>query len=260
MAHKGRVVIKIGSSTLTHNTGNLNIKKTEDLIKCLSDIKNSGFEVVIVTSGAVAIGMGKLAITSRPDDIATKQACAAVGQCELMHIYDKMFSEYNHKVSQLLLMRDVIDDTERKQRVVDTLEKLLEMGVIPIINENDTVSIEELVFGDNDTLSAIVSVLCSADKLIILSDIQGLYSEDPKSNPDAKLISTVAEITDEIRSIAGHAGSNLGTGGMVTKIHAAEIATVHGVTMHIINGDNTKNIYKILDGDVIGTTFLPKGE
>lgn len=257
--HKNRIVIKIGSSTLTHDTGNLNIRKTEELIKTISDIKNAGYQVIIVTSGAVALGVGKLSLDRRPTELSKKQACAAIGQCELMHIYDTMFAEYNHTVAQLLLTRDIVEDDLRLERVVNTMESLLEMGVIPIINENDTVSTEELEFGDNDTLSAITAKIFCAGKLIILSDIDGLYEKNPKTHPEAKLISVVEKIDDHIKMIAEGAGSNRGTGGMITKIHAAEICVSSGTTMHIINGNSAKNLYRLMDGVQVGTTFLPRG-
>lgn len=255
--HEKRIVVKIGSSTLTHETGRLNIRKTEELIKTLSDLKNAGYELIIVTSGAVAIGVGKLSLHEKPTELSGKQACAAIGQCELMHIYDTMFSEYNHTVAQLLLTRDIVEDDLRLKRVVDTMERLLEMGVIPIINENDTVSTEELEFGDNDTLSAICAKIFGAYRLIILSDIDGLYERNPKKDPNAKLISKVQGLDDHIRSIAEGAGSNRGTGGMITKIHAAEIMASAGGIMHIINGNDHKNLYRVLDGKEVGTTFLP---
>lgn len=250
-----RVVVKVGTSTLTHKTGMLNIRRIENLVKVLSDLKNSGKEIVLVTSGAIGVGVGKLSLTERPNDMPTKQACAALGQSELMYVYDKYFSEYNHNAAQILLTRDIIEDENRKQNVINTFARLLDLKVIPIVNENDTVSIEEIEFGDNDTLSAIVSELVCADLLIILSDIDGLYDKDPKQNKDATLISVVNEIDDTIVSLAGGAGSSLGTGGMVTKLHAARICMNVNIPMYIVNGENPNNIYDLLDSKTVGTLF-----
>ncbi len=250
-----RVVVKVGTSTLTHKTGMLNIRRIEALVKVLSDLKNSGKEIVLVTSGAIGVGVGKLSLSERPSDMSTKQACAALGQSELMYIYDKYFSEYNHNAAQILLTRDIIEDTNRKQNVINTFERLLELKVIPIVNENDTVSTEEIEFGDNDTLSAIVSELVGADLLIIMSDIDGLYDKDPKQYSDATLISVVNEIDDNIVSLAGGKGSSLGTGGMITKLHAAQICMKVNIPMYIVNGENPNNIYDLLDNKAVGTLF-----
>lgn len=250
-----RVVVKVGTSTLTHKTGMLNIRRIEALVKVLSDLKNSGKEIVLVTSGAIGVGVGKLSLQSRPDDMPTKQACAALGQSELMYVYDKYFSEYNHNAAQVLLTRDTIEDDDRKNNVVNTLQRLLELKVIPIVNENDTVSTEEIEFGDNDTLSAIVSKLIDANLLIIMSDIDGLYDKDPHKCEDALLLNEVNEIDDKIISLAGGKGSSLGTGGMITKIHAAQICMKSNIPMYIVNGNNPKNIYKLLDNKNIGTLF-----
>ncbi|MBR5485247.1 MAG: glutamate 5-kinase [Oscillospiraceae bacterium] len=250
-----RLVVKVGSSTLTHENGMVNIRRIEHLVKVLSDIRNSGKEIVLVSSGAIAIGVGKLGLKEKPKDIPGKQACAAVGQCELMYLYDKLFGEYNHNVAQVLLTRDVVENSARKENVVNTFDKLLEMGIIPIVNENDTVSIEEIKFGDNDTLSAIVANLVNADGLLLLTDIEGLYTANPRENPDAVLIERVEKIDDYILSVASGAGSSRGTGGMITKIHAAEIAVPNGVNMWIINGDNPDKMYRLLDGEKLGTYF-----
>ncbi len=259
-----RLAVKIGTSTLTYETGALNIRRVESLVKVLSDIKNAGVEIIIITSGAVGVGMGKLGILQKPSDTATKQACAAVGQCELMHIYDKLFMEYNHTVAQVLLTRDVTEDTLRRENVQNTLEKLLSLGAIPIVNENDTVSVEELLrvvtFGDNDTLSAIVSDIAAVDLLVIMSDIDGLYDGNPKENPNANLIKRVSEINEEIESVATGAGSSLGTGGMQTKIEAAKILLKSGIDMRIVSGANPLILYDILDGKEVGTLFSDKGE
>lgn len=250
-----RVVVKVGSSTLTHNSGNLNIRRVEQLIKVLADIKNSGKEVILVTSGAVAVGVGKIGLNKKPSDIPTKQACAAIGQCELMYVYDKAFSEYNHNVAQVLITKDVIEKDTLTQNVVNTFDTLLKHNVVPIVNENDTISFDEIVIGDNDTLSAIVATLVSADLLIILSDIDGLYDANPNQNKDAKLIRKVTAIDDTILSLAGDKGSELGTGGMITKLHAAQIAFDANIPMMIINGNNPNNLYDIFDDKEVGTLF-----
>lgn len=257
-----RVVIKVGSSTLTHKTGLLNLRRVEQLVKVVSDLKNSGREVVLVSSGAVSVGMGKLGFSERPSDTQSKQACAAIGQCELMYMYDKLFSEYSHVVSQVLLTGDVISDEPRKQNVVNTFLRLLEYGSIPIVNENDTVSTDEIemlkTFGDNDTLSAIVSLLVGADALVILSDIDGLYDKDPHRYPDAELIPVVHNLDPSIRALAGDSAGKQGTGGMITKLNAAELVMKQGITMSILNGDNPNNLYDLFDGKQIGTLFQQK--
>lgn len=253
-----RVVIKIGTSTLTHQSGLVNIKRVEALVKTLADIKNSGKELVIVSSGAIGVGSGKLGLKNRPSDIPSKQAAAAIGQCELMYMYDKLFSEYNHTVAQLLLTKDVIEVPERKQNVINTFERLLEWGVIPIVNENDTVATEEIVIGDNDTLSAIVASLAGADALVLMSDIDGLYTANPKQDPNATLIKRVDIIDDSIICLAGGAGSEHGTGGMLTKIHAAQIATNAGIHMSIVNSSIGDVLYRLFDGEDVGTHFVAK--
>lgn len=250
-----RIVIKIGTSTLTHSTGCLNIRRIEKLCEVVSDLKNAGHEPVLVSSGAIGMGVGKLSLKSRPSDIPTKQAAAAVGQCELMYTYDKLFSEYRHTVAQILLTENDINDSVRRQNFHNTISRLLELGCIPIINENDTVATEEINIGDNDTLAAIVSVNIDADLLVLLSDIDGLYTSDPHKDTDAKLISSVEKITPEIIALAGGKGSELGTGGMATKIRAAQIATSAGTDMIITNGDNPTALYDIVDGKEIGTRF-----
>ncbi len=250
-----RVVIKIGTSTLTHRTGMLNIRRIEQLVKVVADIKNSGKEVILVSSGAIGVGVGKLGLKQRPSDTPSKQACAAIGQCELMYIYDKQFSQYHHTVSQVLLTKDIVEDSVRKENVINTFESLLSYGAIPIVNENDTVSTEELVFGDNDTLSAIVASLTGADCLVIMSDIDGLYDKDPHKNADAKLIHYVPQITDEVIVLGEGKGSELGTGGMATKLQAAQIALDSNVQMAIVNGENANNLYDLFDGVQVGTIF-----
>ncbi len=252
------IVFKVGTSTLAHGTGQINIRNTENLVKVLSDIKNSGRNVVLVSSGAIGVGFGKLGISKRPPDTPSKQAAAAVGQCELMYIYDKLFSEYNHTVAQLLLTGDVLDTPERRTNVINTFSRLAEMGTIPIVNENDTVAVEEIEFGDNDTLSALVAKLIQADALVILSDIDGLFTKNPRKYDDAMLIEDVFEIDDYILSIAESAGTSLGTGGMITKIKAAQIATACGIDVFIVNGKNPLILYDLLDGKKCGTQFHKK--
>lgn len=250
-----KIVIKVGTSTLAHETGMLNIRRIESLVKTLADLQNAGKELILVSSGAIGVGSGKLGLKERPSDTPTKQACASIGQCELMYVYDKLFSEYNHCVSQILMTRDIIDSPKRTQNVINTFEKLLSLHVIPIVNENDSVSVEEIEFGDNDTLSALVAKLADADALIILTDIDGLYDDDPRKNPDAKLIPVVSEISEEVEALAQGKGSTLGTGGMITKLHAARIATEAGIPVHIINGADPNILYDLFDGKAIGTVF-----
>ncbi len=250
-----RIVIKIGTSTLTHASGHLNIRRVETLCKVISDIRNAGHALILVSSGAIGMGVSKLGLKKRPDDMPTKQAAAAVGQCELMYIYDKLFGEYHHTVSQLLITGDDTRTPERHRNFTNTLERLLELGALPIINENDTVATDEIVIGDNDTLAAIVAKSVRADLLVLLSDIDGLYTADPRTNPDAVLLREVTEINDEIRALAGVSGTTLGTGGMITKLQAAEICLGCGCEMVIANGDNAEALYDILDGKAVGTRF-----
>ena len=253
-----RIVIKIGTSTLAHPTGHLNIRRVEEICKTISDIKNAGNEVIVVSSGAIGMGVGKLGLLQRPTDIPTKQAAAAVGQCELMYTYDKLFSEYSHTVAQLLITGEDVESETRHQNFSNTLNRLLELGAIPIINENDTVATNEIVIGDNDTLAAIVAESVKADKLILLSDIDGLYTADPHTNPDARLISHAGAVDDDIIALAGGSSCSLGTGGMVTKLHAAQICLSCGCDMVITNGNKPANLYAIVDGDNVGTTFSRK--
>ena len=253
-----RIVVKLGTSTLAYAGGRLNIRRTELLVKTLSDLKNAGHEIIVVSSGAIGMGAGKLQI-DRPHDMPTKQAAAAVGQCELMYTYDRLFAEYNHTVGQLLLTREDFDFEDRLQNLKNTIFRLLELSAIPIINENDTVATEEIAVGDNDTMSAMVARHSQADLLVLLSDIDGLYTADPHKNADAELIAVVAEITPEIEALAGGAGSSLGTGGMATKLSAAHIATEAGVEMVIANGAKPELLYDIVEGKPVGTRFLRKG-
>ena len=250
-----RIVIKVGTSTLTYNTGKMNLKLMDNLARVLSDLRNQGKEIILVSSGAIGIAMGKLGLSKKPDDIRTKQAVAAVGQCELMYLYDKLFSDYNNTVAQILLTKDDIAIPRRKRNTQNTINTLLEMGIIPVVNENDTVAVDEIEIGDNDTLSAVVADLVDADLLILFSDIDGLYDSDPHTNDDAKLIEKVYNVS-KVRKLAGGAGSKFGTGGMVTKIDAAEIATSAGINMIITNGQHIESIYDILEGKPVGTLFV----
>ena len=251
-----RIVIKIGTSTLAHATGHLNIRLVEQLCKTISDIKNAGHQVILVSSGAIGMGVGKLGLLERPKDIPTKQAAAAVGQCELMYTYDKLFGEYNHTVAQLLITGEDIRTNQRHENFSNTLNRLLELGALPIINENDTVSTDEIVIGDNDTLAAYVAESVNAELLILLSDINGLYTADPHKDPNAKLIPVIESLTDEIYALAGSSSTKQGTGGMVTKLRAAAIATEAGCDMVIANGKNPEGLYDILDGKAVGTRFI----
>ena len=241
-----RIVIKVGTSTLAHATGRLNIQRMERLCKVLSDLKNAGHEIILVSSGAIGMGVGKLNLPGRPADMPGKQAAAAVGQCELMYFYDKLFAEYNHIVAQLLLTGEDIRSEQRSRNVRNTLSRLLELGALPVINENDAVATDEI--GVDNTIGA--------DLLILLSDIDGLYDSDPHKNPDAHLIETVPVIDAHILSLAGDKGSALATGGMVTKLHAAQIATAAGCEMVIANGEKPEVLYDIVDGRRAGTRFL----
>ena len=251
-----RIVVKVGTSTLTHSTGHLNLRRIERLVKVLSDMKNWGVQVVLVSSGAVSAGVAKLGLGSIPDAPEIKQAMAAVGQSELMKIYDKFFSDYGHKVAQILMTKDVLANPDRRSAAENTFNRLLEMHCIPIVNENDSVSTDELTkFGGNDILSAHVATLCEADLLLNLSDVDGLYDSDPRSNPDAKLIERVESLDDEIYAIAGGAGTSRGTGGMVAKLNAARMVTEQGIPMFIINGQDPEILYTLLDGGHIGTYF-----
>lgn len=250
-----RIVVKVGTSTLTYDGGGINIRRVEKLVRVLSDIKNSGKDVILVSSGAIGVGMGMLGIKTRPSCIKDKQALAAIGQCELINFYSGLFDNFNHKVAQVLLTKDVVSDPVRNENAQNTFERLLELGIIPIVNENDVISTEQIEFGDNDTLSATVACLAGADLLVILSDIDGLYDSDPRENPDAKLIEEVDKITPEIEALAGGAGSARGTGGMITKIIAAKTATKAGIDMLINNGADPMVLYDIIDGEKRGTLF-----
>ena len=255
-----RLVVKIGTSTITYSTGKINYRRIDNLCKVVSDLRNSGVELILVSSGAIGMGVGKLHLHKKPTDIATKQAAASVGQCELMYVYDRAFSEFNQTVSQILITAEDVEIPLRLKNFRNTINKLLSLGVIPIINENDTVSVEEFGIGDNDTLSAIVAKSVNADLLVLLSDIDGLYTADPHKTRSAKLIEKVKEIDDKIVSLAKGKGSELATGGMETKIKAAKIVTSAGTDMIITNGADIENLYKIADGESVGTIFLGKRE
>ena len=251
-----RIVVKVGTSTLAHSTGRMNIRHVEDLVKVLSDLKNAGHEMILVSSGAIGMGVGKLNLPGKPSDMPTKQAAAAVGQCELMYTYDRLFLQYNHTVAQILLTGEDVDHSERRENFENTMERLLELGSLPIINENDTVATAEIKVGDNDTLGAIVARCVKADLLVLLSDIEGLYTADPRKDPSAKLIPVVEEVTPEIEALAGGVGSGLATGGMATKLRAAKMVSAVGCDMIITNGEHPERLYDIAEGRPVGTRFL----
>ena len=253
-----RMVVKVGTSTLAHATGRLNIRHVEELVKVLSDLKNAGHEVILVSSGAIGMGVGKLNLPGRPGDMPTKQAAAAVGQCELMYTYDRLFTQYNHTVAQILLTGEDVDHDDRRQNFQNTLSRLLELGALPVINENDTVATAEIKVGDNDTLGAIVACCVGADLLVLLSDIEGLYTADPRTDPDARLIPLVEEVTPEVEALAGGKGSELATGGMATKLRAAKMVTAAGCDMVITNGQRPQVLYDIAAGEAVGTRFVGK--
>ena len=259
--HCLRVVVKVGTSTLTHDTGRLNLHNMELLARTLSDLEGMGHEVILVSSGAIAVGTAKMGLKARPTELRMKQAAAAVGQCMMMHLYDKMFGEYNRVVAQILLTGEDVDAPVRAEHLHNTFESLLELGVIPVVNENDSVSSAEIetgqakVLGDNDTLSAIVARLCGAELLVLFSDIDGLYDADPRTHPDAKLIHHVETVTPELEAMAGGAGTWRGTGGMATKLHAARLALEAGIDMVIANGSRMEALYDIVDGKDVGTRF-----
>ena len=254
-----RIVVKIGTSTLAHPSGHLNIRRVEELCKVMSDIKNAGHELILVSSGAIGMGVGKLGLRRKPADIPTKQAAAAVGQCELMYFYDKIFGEYRHTVAQLLITGDDTRNEKRHTNFTNTLNRLLELGALPILNENDTVATEEIVIGDNDTLAAIVAQSIHADLLILLSDIDGLYTADPHTHPEAQLVQRVTRLDGELYALAGVSAGHQGTGGMRTKLRAAEICMGCGCDMVIANGNNPANLYRILEEEPVGTIFTREG-
>jgi glutamate 5-kinase len=255
---KHRLVIKIGTSTLSFESGRLNFQRIEKLAHVLATLQKSGKDILLVTSGAIGVGAGRLGLGKKPQDLATKQALAAIGQAELMKIYQKFFGTYNQMVAQVLLTKDVMTDPVKNKNAKNTLKTLSEMDIIPIINENDTISTDEILFGDNDTLSATVAELVDADLLIMLSDIDGLYSADPKNNPDAKILSTVKEISPELESNAKGSKSSFGTGGMITKILAAKICSGAGIDAVLTNGNDPHILFDVIDGKEVGTLFISK--
>ena len=250
-----KIIVKVGTSTLSYPNGKLNLRRIEKLTRVLANLKNQGKDILLVSSGAIGAGVAKLGLSERPHDTIGKQATAAVGQCELMNIYGRLFSEYGYTVGQVLVTKDVVDNPTRQENAKNAINRLMEMDVIPIINENDTVSVEEIEFGDNDSLSAMVASVIGADVLVILSDIDGLFDSDPNENDTASLIRVVHEINDDIRAMAGGSHTRFGTGGMMTKIHAAEIAGAHGIHTIVTNGENPGILYDIFDGKVEGTIF-----
>lgn len=261
--YQNRIVVKVGTSTLTNEIGKSNLRSFDRLACVLSDIQNMGYEVILVSSGAIAVGANKLKMKSRPDNMRMKQAAAAVGQCSIIYLYDKFFNDYDKTIAQILLNAEDIEQEEKKENLTNTFNALLEMGIIPVVNENDSVSYTEIesedrLFGDNDMLSAVVAVLCRAKKLIILSDIDGFYDADPRLYPNAKLISKIDKIDQSVYSLAGGAGSRRGTGGMKTKIQAAELAVSQGTDVVITNGKSPDKLYDIVSGKQAGTLFVGK--
>ncbi len=261
--YHNRIVVKVGTSTLTNEIGKSDLRAFDRLACVLSDIHNMGYEVILVSSGAIAVGTNKLNMKTRPTSMRMKQAAAAVGQCSIMYLYDKFFNDYDKTIAQILLNAEDIEQEEKKENLTNTFNSLLEMGIIPVVNENDSVSYTEIesderLFGDNDMLSAVVSVLCKAEKLIILSDINGFYDSDPRLYPNAKLIERVEHIDENTFSLAGGAGSRRGTGGMKTKLSAANLATTNGTDTIITNGKNINSLYDIIDGKQVGTLFIGK--
>ncbi len=255
-----RIVVKVGTSTLAHATGLINIRQVEQLCKVLADLKNAGHQVILVSSGAIGMGAGKLGLAERPRDVAGKQAAAAVGQCELMYTYDRLFLKYGHVVAQLLLTADDFTHPDRRANLEQALFRLLELRALPVVNENDTIATDEIRVGDNDTLSAYVAEAARADLLVLLSDIDGLYTADPRTHPEAELIHVIPALTDEVMAMAGGSGSAFGTGGMATKLHAAQIATAAGIDMVIANGARPEALYDIAEGRDVGTRFLAAGK
>lgn len=258
-----RIVVKVGTSTLTYPSGRLNIRRIEKLVRVLSDLKNSGREIILVTSGAIGVGSARLKLASRPKETRMKQAAAAIGQVELMYLYDKMFMSYGHVVAQILMTRYITDRDNTRKNLINTFDTLLSLGAVPIVNENDSVATEEIecddiAFGGNDTLSAVVATLVNADILVLMSDIEGLYNQNPRESDEAKLIAEVDEINEDIFKVAGGAGSEHGTGGMVTKLEAAQIVTQAGIDMAIMDGSDPSKLYDLLEGKSVGTYFPSK--
>lgn len=262
--YQNRIVIKVGTSTLTNDIGQNDLRSFDRLACVLSDIQNMGYEIILVSSGAIAVGINKLQMKTYPASMRLKQAAAAVGQCSIMHLYDKFFNDYDKTIAQILLNAEDIEVEEKKENLTNTFDALLEMGIIPIVNENDSVSYTEIesedrLFGDNDMLSAVVAILCRAQKLVILSDIDGFYDRDPRLHPNAKLIERITTIDEKVQSLAGGAGSRRGTGGMKTKLQAAKLATTQGIDTIITNGKNPSALYDIIKGKNVGTLFRVTG-
>ena len=261
--YQNRIVVKVGTSTLTNELGKSDLRCFDRLACVLSDIQNMGYEVILVSSGAIAVGRNKLKMKTQPTSMRHKQAAAAVGQCSIMFLYDKFFGDYDKTIGQILLNAEDIEQEEKKDNLINTFDALLEMGVIPIVNENDSISTEEIkyvhTFGDNDRLSAIVAKLVDADLLVILSDIDGMYTDDPRKNPDAELMYEIDRFTEELDSMAkGTEEGGVGRGGMATKLAAAKLATAEGIDVVILNGENPYNIRKLIEGEKIGTLFVSK--
>lgn len=258
--YQNRIVVKVGTSTLTHETGKTDLQSFDRLAQVLSNVQNMGYEVILVSSGAIAVGASKLNMKKKPDTMRLKQAAASVGQCSIMFLYDKFFGDYDKTIGQILLNAEDIEQEEKKENLIHTFDSLLEMNIIPIVNENDSVSYTEIesverLFGDNDMLSAVTAILCKAGRLVILSDIDGFYDKDPRLYANAQLIPQIDEITDATYRLAGGAGSRRGTGGMRTKLQAAALATAQGIDTVITNGKNPASLYKILAGESVGTLF-----
>lgn len=261
--YQNRIVVKVGTSTLTNNLGKSDLRSFDRIACVLSDVQNMGYEVILVSSGAIAVGTNKLQMKTRPTSLRLKQAAAAVGQCSIMYLYDKFFNDYDKTIAQILLNAEDMKIEEKKENLTNTFDTLLEMGIIPVVNENDSVSYTEIesedkIFGDNDMLSAVVAILCRAQKLVILSDINGFYDSDPRFHPNAKLIERITEIDEGVQSLAGGAGSQRGTGGMKTKLQAAKLATAQGIDTIITNGKNPSVLYEIVKGGSVGTLFVGK--
>ena len=260
---QNRIVVKVGTSTLTNETGQNNLRAFDRLACVLADIHNMGYEVILVSSGAIAVGANKLGMAKRPDTMRLKQAAAAVGQCRIMFLYDKFFGDYDKTIAQILLNAEDVEHEEKKENLTNTFDSLLEMGVIPVVNENDSVSYTEIesedrLFSDTDMLSAVVAVLCRAQKLVISSDIDGFYDSDPRLHPNARLIEQIDCIDESVYHLAGGAGSRRGTGGMKTKLQAATLATAQGIDTIITNGKNPAALYDIVRGARVGTLFTGK--
>lgn len=251
-----RIVVKVGTSTLTHETGKTNIKRMRELVRTLSDFSNAGLQTVLVTSGAIGMGAGKLGLAQKPKDTPTRQAAACVGQCELMFLYDKFFQEYGKTIGQLLITKSDVENDERRGNLINAFDRMFALGAIPIINENDSVAVEEIVYGDNDNLSAHVAKLVDAQLLIILTDTDGLFDKNPRTDPDARLIPVVDCINDEVFAMADGVGTARGTGGMLTKLRAAKLAGEAGIPTIIMNGENPEEMYKLMEGRQTGTLFV----